>query len=198
MPTVKLWTIQGGELTTLTGHQAAVYDVSFSPDGQSLATASGDTQVKLWSLQGKLLKTLQGHGRAVYDLSFSGDGQSLATTSGDRTVKVWSVRDPVQATLQKTLAGHRGAVYAAEFGPQGQSLATAANDETIAHLWTLPRFLCCCEAYRGPAGDQPKPESRWAIRADRIRKWSAAALRSSRPAVANPAASTRGDDEFNL
>jgi WD40 repeat protein len=50
--------------------------VSFSPDGKTLATASGDNTVKLWNLQGEELKTLKGHSNRVNSVSFSPDGKT--------------------------------------------------------------------------------------------------------------------------
>ena len=35
---------------TLEGHAEAVLSVAFSPDGQKLASGSGDTTVRLWDL----------------------------------------------------------------------------------------------------------------------------------------------------
>ena len=51
------------EQNRLQGHQDAIQSVSFSPDGQMLATASYDNTVKLWRRDGSLFKTLEGHTR---------------------------------------------------------------------------------------------------------------------------------------
>jgi WD40 repeat protein len=66
------------------------YDVSFSPDGQTIAAASDDGTVKRWGRDGGTLKTLEGHSGTVYRVSFSPDGQTIATASNDKTVKLWN------------------------------------------------------------------------------------------------------------
>ncbi|MFM7447699.1 MAG: WD40 repeat domain-containing protein [Leptolyngbyaceae cyanobacterium] len=73
-------------------HQDVVTSVSFSPDGTTLATGSGDTTVKLWNTaSGELIRTLSGHEDVVNSVSFSPDGTTLATGSGDNTVKLWRI-----------------------------------------------------------------------------------------------------------
>ena len=81
------------EQTVFTGHQSGVLSVSFSPDGQSLATASSDGTARLWSLDGELVQEFTGHQDWVRSVSFSPDGQSLATASDDGTARLWAVKD---------------------------------------------------------------------------------------------------------
>jgi WD40 repeat protein len=50
---VKLWGLDGRELQTFVGHIAVASSLSFSPDGQMIASASDDCTVKLWRLDSK-------------------------------------------------------------------------------------------------------------------------------------------------
>jgi WD40 repeat protein len=80
-------------LGTLTGHTNYVYSVTFSPDGHTLATASGDSTARLWDVSDPhhpmALGTLTGHTSAVHSVAFSPDGHTLVTTSNDTTARLW-------------------------------------------------------------------------------------------------------------
>jgi tetratricopeptide (TPR) repeat protein len=79
------------EHNSLTGHQNFVYSVSFSPDGKTIASASGDNTIKLWNVEdGTERRTLTGHQEEVLSVSFSPDGQTIASASRDGTLKLWN------------------------------------------------------------------------------------------------------------
>ncbi|CRG89821.1 Vegetative incompatibility protein HET-E-1 [Talaromyces islandicus] len=119
-------------LQTLEGHAGSVGSVTFSPDGQILASASSDSTIKLWNTKtSSELQTLIGHAGWIRSVTFSPDGQILASASDDSTVKLW---DAKTGSVLQTFEGHAGSVGYVAFSPNGQILASAFSDSTIK-LW---------------------------------------------------------------
>ena len=127
------------ELNRLEGHSEIVWGVSFSPDGQLIASGSRDHTIKIWRPDGTLLQTLNGHNGAVTSLSFSPDSKTLASASLDNTVQIWS-RNPTKGGFitrpKVTLNAHEHWIYSVNISPNGRELATASKDGTIK-LWNL-------------------------------------------------------------
>ncbi|GAB0498064.1 hypothetical protein MMPV_009404 [Pyropia vietnamensis] len=87
--------------TFLKHHNSFIFCVRFSPDGATLAIASGDKTVSLVDAETKeVVRTLSGHKASVTAVAWSPDGTRLLTSSNDKTAKVWVVATgEVEATL---------------------------------------------------------------------------------------------------
>jgi WD40 repeat protein len=66
--------------------------VTFSPDGQTLASGSWDDSVRLWDVgTRKQRSSTIAHIHRVTCVAFSPDGKLLATGGHDATIKLWRV-----------------------------------------------------------------------------------------------------------
>ncbi|MBW4459086.1 MAG: pentapeptide repeat-containing protein [Nodosilinea sp. WJT8-NPBG4] len=143
--TIHLWPWQGDRdplssspWKTIYRENSQISNLSFSPDGQAIATNGQDGSIFIWDIKTGQSDRWVAHGASVLAVRFNPVGQTLASSSYDRTVRLWDVQ--THQCLQ-VLQGHQSSIRAIAFEPQGQLLASGSYDQTI-RLWDVQTGDC--------------------------------------------------------
>jgi WD40 repeat protein len=123
-----------------------VSSVSWSPNGQLLATAYLEPVVEIWDPETEQqMLTLRGHDSTIWCVAWRPDGRRLATSSWDKTIKIWHATGGA-AIL--TLRGHKHVVTCIDWSPDGQKLASGSRDND-AIIWsaTTGEMISTCRGH---------------------------------------------------
>ena len=122
---------------TLAGHTQLVVDVTFSPDGGTLASSSWDHTLRLWDVarwgpETEAESVVLPHDSVCFATVFSPDGSFLVAT-GHGSMTIWSRGTEYRRLVEKTGRSYRCAM----FSPDSRTLVLGADDGTI-RFWDMP------------------------------------------------------------
>ena len=137
----RIFTINGDEIKSITGHHAFLHHAAFSPDCEKIATAGGDGNVMIWDTTGNNLATIEALDGDVYYTSFSADGKRIVIAGDDIAAKIYTPEGNLITTLE-IREDPRFAIsvfLTAVFSPDGRYILTSSidrlNKNHKAKLW---------------------------------------------------------------
>jgi WD40 repeat protein len=132
-----VWKVDTGEeqFERQRGHNSDVLCLAFSPDGQLVASGSGDQTIVIrGTLAGsEPLILCRGNRLTVYSISFSPDGKRLVSGGEDGTVRLWDATPPSFAPAIRTPLrtideqNDEGRVLSVAFNPNGEKIAAGTR-----------------------------------------------------------------------
>ncbi len=133
--TSRLWNVRNGLQMAVMVHDEAVSSVAFSPDGENLATVTGDT-ARVWGAApdraGRPISVLSGHTGPIIAAVFSPNGRTVATGASDRTVRIW---DPGSELELRVRARQHTPFTALAAAPGGARVVTG-DAGGLVQAWT--------------------------------------------------------------
>lgn len=131
------WTYANVPPTALSGHTVFVNHVSWSPDGQKLASGSWDDTIRIWDGHTyQLLHVLELPDHGHYDIfaRFSPDSTLLASCRLPDRLQFWDVETGELKLGSGTK--RRGEFRTAAFDPEGTRMAIGYEDGSVC-IWDL-------------------------------------------------------------
>ena len=135
--TIRLWNARTcAPVARLEGHRGWVKKLAFSPDGQTLYSASNDQSLRAWNIKEKReIHRWQGHTGLITGLALSPDGRSLVSCASDGSVRVWDLQrqprppEPIELPIPV-------GPYGAPFTSDSRRLITASASAPVT-VWDV-------------------------------------------------------------
>ncbi|CAJ0761903.1 6533_t:CDS:2 [Entrophospora sp. SA101] len=110
------------------GHDDSVVSVSFSKDGQYVATGGMDGKIMVWKVEnGQHVATLEGPNEITW-LDWHPKGNVILAGTAESTIWMWQIPS---GNFMNLFAGHSASVTAGQFTPDGKKIVTGSEDSSL-------------------------------------------------------------------
>ncbi len=117
-------------------HADTIFDLSVSPDGKQLATASGDKLVKVWELASQKEITQFEHAGAVPGVAFGSNATEVVTVSADKQLKVWDLKTRETSVSAR---GKKHGFSAVAWSADGKRIVASDDDGALLSFTEFKR-----------------------------------------------------------
>jgi len=135
-----------GTVSRFTGHEAAVYSVAFSPDGDLAASGDADGVLLIWDVaSNEEIQSFEGHNHQINAVDFDPNMEFLVSAAcGERDdtvneecisgdIILWDIETGEEV---RRFVGHEDEVTTVTFDPSGNRILSGGADRTM-RLWDV-------------------------------------------------------------
>jgi WD40 repeat protein len=130
-----VWNLDGSPYSqAIQAHEDSVFSVSFSAQGDRLATAGLDNKVRFWTTTGLAAGALPDARKdRVAAIAMAPQAPIVAVGDDTGSIRLWNLDGTARS---KPMTGHTGRVESLAFSPRGDQLASGGKDRTF-RLWNI-------------------------------------------------------------
>lgn len=131
-------------IESMPGHTEAVIIVSYSPNGNCLASGGGDAAVRFWNTTTSMpIHTCLGHRNHILCALWTPNGNKFISADRNGEIRVW---DPKTGECLNTLTGHKKWVTSLTCEPYHSNprcfrIASGSKDNTV-RVWNIENGRC--------------------------------------------------------
>jgi WD40 repeat protein len=110
------------------GHQGAITALSFTANGQTLASVGADRMLRYWNVaNGQLIAAIGAHAGSANNVAVNPNNSAAYTVGDDGYLKFWAI----PTVGAKTLPGHGAPIRALAMTADNASYYTGSDDRTV-------------------------------------------------------------------
>ena len=121
-------------LHLLAGHTDRIQSITWSRNGQLIASSGLDRIIRLWEVgQDHPRAVPKGHTAPINGLAFTPDSSSILSGSDDGSLRVWGVS---HGQLVRLIQGYSSALYDFDWNPDGDQMITGGANAQVT-VWEV-------------------------------------------------------------
>ena len=137
-----IWDLTTGKrILDYSGHNGAVWAMSWSPDGTAIVSAGSDMRIRVWKADsGTRICSYDGHQGTAYAVAWSPDGTRIASGGADSTTHVWDAKNGETKAIYFTPSTKtaNAEIRTVAWSPDSQYIVTACAEDTVIQVWKAP------------------------------------------------------------